>query len=72
MFANVSANTKDPREDGRVICSQSAARVEVTMMLGLGHDVVDVGAFAEQLEMPGTRMTRLFSARECRKASLRS
>ena len=42
------------------------------MMLGLGHDVVDVGAFAEQLEMPGTRMTRLFSARECRQASLRA
>lgn len=47
-------------------------RVGVTVILGLGHDVVDVGAFAEQLEMPGTRMQRLFSARERRQASLRA
>ena len=33
-------------------------------MLGLGHDVVDVAAFAEQLSEPGSRMRRLFSMRE--------
>ena len=33
-------------------------------MLGLGHDVVDVPAFAEQLGEPGSRMRNLFSARE--------
>ena len=30
-------------------------------MLGLGHDVVDVPAFAEQLGEPGSRMRNLFS-----------
>ena len=35
-------------------------------MLGLGHDVVDVGAFGEQLGLPGSRMRGLFSARELR------
>lgn len=33
-------------------------------MLGLGHDVVDVPAFAEQLGEPGSRMRNLFSRRE--------
>lgn len=33
-------------------------------MLGLGHDVVDVPAFAEQLGEPGSRMRSLFSMRE--------
>lgn len=33
-------------------------------MLGLGHDVVDVPAFAEQLDEPGSRMRNLFSTRE--------
>mgnify|MGYP000880353428 CR=1 FL=1 len=33
-------------------------------MLGLGHDVVDVPAFAEQLGEPGSRMRNLFSMRE--------
>ena len=33
-------------------------------MLGLGHDVVNVPAFAEQLGEPGSRMRNLFSMRE--------
>lgn len=33
-------------------------------MLGLGHDVVDVPSFAEQLDEPGSRMRNLFSMRE--------
>ena len=33
-------------------------------MLGLGHDVVDVPAFAEQLGEPGSRIRNLFSMRE--------
>ena len=33
-------------------------------MLGLGHDVVDVSSFAEQLNEPGSRMRGLFSMRE--------
>ena len=33
-------------------------------MLGLGHDVVDVPAFAEQLGESGSRMRNLFSTRE--------
>ncbi|PJM74579.1 holo-ACP synthase [Bifidobacterium simiarum] len=41
-------------------------------VLGLGHDVVDVAAFAEQLAEPGSRMRRLFSPRELRQASLRA
>lgn len=45
----------------------------VTMaMLGIGHDVVDVRAFEEQLAMPGSRMRALFSARELRQARLRA
>lgn len=41
-------------------------------MLGIGHDVVDVRAFGEQLDTPGTRMRALFSARELRQARMRA
>ncbi|MBT1160582.1 MULTISPECIES: holo-ACP synthase [Bifidobacterium] len=41
-------------------------------MLGLGHDVVDVAAFAAQLAEPGSRMRGLFSARELRQAAARA
>ena len=37
---------------------------------GLGHDVVDVAAFAEQLSEPGSRMRSLFSVREVRQAAV--
>ncbi|PJM78521.1 holo-ACP synthase [Bifidobacterium scaligerum] len=37
-------------------------------ILGLGHDVVDVAAFAEQLAEPASRMRSLFSVREVRQA----
>lgn len=40
-------------------------------ILGLGHDVVDVDAFAGQLNAPGDGMRRLFSARELRQAVMR-
>lgn len=40
-------------------------------VLGLGHDVVDVAGFAAQLAEPGSRMRRLFSARELRQAAVR-
>lgn len=39
------------------------------MMLGLGHDVVDVEAFAAQQAQPGSRLRRLFSVRELRQAA---
>lgn len=41
-------------------------------ILGIGHDVVDVRAFGEQLEMPGSRGRSLFSARELRQARMRA
>ena len=41
-------------------------------ILGLGHDVVDVAVFAEQLALPGSRMKGLFSVRELRQASGRA
>ncbi|MBW3088909.1 holo-ACP synthase [Bifidobacterium sp. 82T24] len=41
-------------------------------ILGLGHDVVDIAAFAEQLAEPGSRMRRLFSPRELRQAAMRA
>lgn len=41
-------------------------------VLGVGHDVVDVAAFTEQLNEPGSRMRGLFSPRELRQASLRA
>ncbi|MCO6558655.1 MAG: holo-ACP synthase [Bifidobacterium sp.] len=41
-------------------------------MLGLGHDVVDVAAFAEQLDEPGSRGRLLFSVREQRQAAARA
>ena len=39
---------------------------------GLGHDVVDVAAFAEQLGQPGSHMRALFSVREVRQAAGRA
>ena len=39
---------------------------------GLGHDVVDVAAFAEQLSEPGSHMRALFSVRELRQAADRA
>ena len=39
---------------------------------GLGHDVVDVAAFAEQLSESGSRMRSLFSVREVRQAADRA
>jgi holo-[acyl-carrier protein] synthase len=44
-----------------------AARV-----LGLGHDVVDVQAFGEQLDMPGSTFMALFSVRERRQCAMRA
>ncbi|MBW3081241.1 holo-ACP synthase [Bifidobacterium saguinibicoloris] len=41
-------------------------------VLGLGHDVVDVAAFGEQLAEPGSRMRNLFSVREVRQAVTRA
>lgn len=41
-------------------------------MLGVGHDVVDVRVFEEQLGMPGSRMRALFSARELRQVRMRA
>lgn len=40
-------------------------------IVGLGHDVVALDAFAEQLEEPGGGMRRLFSPRELRQIALR-
>ena len=42
------------------------------MVMGLGHDVVDVGGFSQQLGEPGSRLRGLFSARELRQAALRA
>lgn len=39
---------------------------------GLGHDVVDVAAFGEQLGVPGSHMRELFSVREVRQAAARA
>ena len=39
---------------------------------GLGHDVVDVAAFAEQLSEPGSRMRSQNSDREVRQAADRA
>lgn len=41
-------------------------------LMGLGHDVVDVAAFARQLDEPGSRMRGLFSARELRQTAQRA
>ncbi|PJM76729.1 4'-phosphopantetheinyl transferase [Bifidobacterium felsineum] len=38
----------------------------------MGHDVVDIAAFAEQLTEPGTCMRALFSVRELRQAAERA
>lgn len=42
------------------------------MMHGLGHDVVDLAAFASQLTEPGSRMRGLFSPRELRQTVARA
>lgn len=41
-------------------------------MLGVGHDVVDVAAFGDQLREPGSRFRALFSVRELRQAAARA
>lgn len=52
--------------------SERTNEVKTMMLMGLGHDVVDVGAFAEQLTEPGTRMRGLFSARELHQSAQRA
>ncbi|MEK0307634.1 4'-phosphopantetheinyl transferase superfamily protein [Bifidobacterium favimelis] len=44
----------------------------MTEVLGLGHDVVDLDGFSEQLALPGSRMHSLFSPRELRQAAMRA
>lgn len=51
-----------PRHTRTMNCTENET------VLGLGHDVVAIGEFAEQLDMPGSRMGRLFSARELRQS----
>ncbi|MCH4209820.1 holo-ACP synthase [Bifidobacterium sp.] len=41
-------------------------------LIAIGHDVVDVAAFAAQLAEPGSRMRELFSARELRQCAMRA
>lgn len=41
-------------------------------VLGLGHDVVDVGGFVAQLDQPGSSVRGLFSARELRQSAMRA
>lgn len=41
-------------------------------ILGLGHDVVDIDAFAAQFGQSGSRMRGLFSARELRQSAMRA
>ncbi|AKV55869.1 Holo-[acyl-carrier protein] synthase, belongs to 4-phosphopantetheinyl transferase superfamily [Bifidobacterium actinocoloniiforme DSM 22766] len=43
-----------------------------TRLLGLGHDIVSVEPFAQQLAEPGSRMRDLFSPREQRQCAERS
>ncbi|RBP97638.1 4'-phosphopantetheinyl transferase [Bifidobacterium aemilianum] len=43
----------------------------LTNLLGLGHDIVDVAAFARQLDQPGSSFGALFSTRELRQADER-
>ncbi|MCI1673033.1 MAG: 4'-phosphopantetheinyl transferase superfamily protein [Bifidobacterium tibiigranuli] len=41
-------------------------------LIAIGHDVVDVAAFASQLAEPGSRMRELFSVRELRQCAMRA
>ncbi|KAE8126711.1 MULTISPECIES: holo-ACP synthase [Bifidobacterium] len=41
-------------------------------LIAIGHDVVDVAAFASQLAEPGSHMRELFSARELRQCTMRA
>ncbi|WP_346966775.1 holo-ACP synthase [Bifidobacterium angulatum] len=41
-------------------------------LMGLGHDVVDISGFSQQLNEPGARLRALFSTRELRQAALRA
>lgn len=44
----------------------------MTEVLGLGHDVVDLDGFSEQLALPGSRIRSLFSTRELRQTAMRA
>lgn len=44
----------------------------MTEVLGLGHDVVDLDGFSEQLALPGSRIRSLFSPRELRQTAMRA
>lgn len=53
--------------------AMAAARADGCVgVIGVGHDVVDLAAFGEQLREPGSRMRGLFSARELRQSTLRA
>lgn len=41
-------------------------------ILGVGTDVVDIPTFAEQLNLPGSRLREVFTARERRRAKQRA
>jgi holo-[acyl-carrier protein] synthase len=45
---------------------------EALGVLGLGHDVVDLPAFLEQLNVPGSTFRALFSTRELRQSAMRA
>lgn len=69
MICSVKARQGRAGGCGKYIFKESD---EIMSLMGLGHDVVDISGFSQQLNEPGARLRALFSMRELRQAALRA
>lgn len=69
MICSVKARQGRAGGCGKCIFKESD---EIMSLMGLGHDVVDISGFSQQLNEPGARLRALFSTRELRQAALRA
>ena len=66
MICSVKARQGRAGGCGKYIFKESD---EIMSLMGLGHDVVDISGFSQQLNEPGARLRALFSTRELRQAA---
>lgn len=66
----IQPDAADMRGEGKAV--RGGTHTGAGRVIGVGHDVVDLAAFDEQLREPGSRMRGLFSVRELRQSRLRA